>query len=327
MRIPVLMVCLLAVFALPARAGSDDPRAWIARMNAALASRNYDGVFIHQVGDKRETLRIIHCVRDGRMTERLVSTDGSGREFVRDGSEWKAYFPDRKIVVVEQRGRSSGFITALNDLSAEAERFYDIRGAGQRTRLQGISTRLISVAPRDGLRYGYRFWIDEKTGMPVKTQLVTANGVIIEEISFVSISLLTKVDDELLKPDVDTAGFKWLRRDTPGSEGSVKVAFVPHVDLLPQGFHVKASSGASTAPNTGPRARFIISDGIAWVSVFIESAGGAKGAGGDGRRATGATQMGPSAAYTTNVADHSITVVGEVPPVTVKAIAEAVLPE
>ena len=87
-------------------AGNDDPRHWIARMNEALATRNYDGVFVHRVASTRETLRIIHRVKDGRMSERLVSTDGSGREFVRNGAEWVAYFPDRKVAIAEQRNRT-----------------------------------------------------------------------------------------------------------------------------------------------------------------------------------------------------------------------------
>ena len=86
-------------------------------MNEALATRNYDGVFVHRVASTRETLRIIHRVKDGRMSERLVSTDGSGREFMRNGAEWVAYFPDRKVAIAEQRNRPSGFIAALNGLS------------------------------------------------------------------------------------------------------------------------------------------------------------------------------------------------------------------
>ena len=183
-------------------------------MNEALGSRNYDGVFVHQLGGKRETLRIIHRVRNGEMTERVVSTDGSGREFVRRGSEWTAYFPDRKMVVVEQRGHG-GFISGLRILAGtSAESNYDIRDVEQ-VRMQGRPTRVITVTPKDAFRYGYRLWIDEKTAMPVKTQLSSANSEVIEEIAFVSLTLPPVIDDELLKPDVDASGFRWLRRDTP----------------------------------------------------------------------------------------------------------------
>ena len=61
-----------------ARAG-DDPREWLTRMNKALETRNYDGTFFHVSEGRVETMRIVHRVRLGRVTERLQSLDGSGR--------------------------------------------------------------------------------------------------------------------------------------------------------------------------------------------------------------------------------------------------------
>ncbi|MEO8309236.1 MAG: MucB/RseB C-terminal domain-containing protein [Pseudomonadota bacterium] len=328
LRSRLLLVCAAGMALIqPVSAGSDDPRVWIARMNQALATRNYDGVFVTRVGEHRETLRIIHRVKDGRMSERLVSTDGSGREFVRNGPEWVAYYPDRKIAIAEQRNRPSGFIASLNGLSKETDNFYEIRYE-ERQRLQGVNTRVITVRPRDGLRYGYRFWIDEKTGMPYRTQLESAGNEIIEEISFIALSLPETISDDMLKPDVDAAGFKWLRRDAPSQRSDVKVTFVPRTDLLPVGFRVTVANGP-IGSDTGPRTRFIISDGLAWVSVFVETAGppadktDSKSGHEISARHEGAVQMGASAVYSLRQDGHRITAVGEVPPATAKAIAES----
>jgi len=318
--------CLLAVLALPAMAGSLDAKALIDHMNEALARRNYDGVFVQQIGSRRETWRIIHRMREGRMTERLISTDGSGREFVRNGSEAVWYFPDRKVVLVEERGRASGYITALYGVGADTEKYYQLRSSDQPVRVRGFMARLVTVEPRDALRYGYRYWIDEKTSMPVRTQLVAATGEVIAEISFISMSLPDKVDEELLKTDVDTTGFRWLRRDTPGSPNSVRTSFVAREDLLPPGFRVKTFPNMPPPPDRGPRTRFIISDGIAWVSVFIEDASAGQQPG-TLRRAEGLVQMGTTAAYSVATAGHRVTVVGDVPADTVRAIAGAIQPE
>jgi sigma-E factor negative regulatory protein RseB len=326
-RIAGLMAaCLLAALSWPALAGSTDARALIGRMNEALARRNYDGVFVQQIGTRRETWRIIHRMRDGRMTERLISTDGSGREFVRNGAEAVWYFPDRKVVLVEQRGRASGYITALYGVDADTEKFYQLRSSEQPVRVRGFMARLVTVEPRDALRYGYRYWIDEKTSMPVRTQLVSASGEVIAEISFISMALPDVVDEDLLKPDADTTGYRWLRRDKPGAPNSVKMAFVARQDLLPPGFRVKTFRNMPASADPAPRTRFIISDGLAWVSVFIEdgSEGDRPGA---MRRSEGLVQMGTTAAYSLISAGHRITVVGEVPADTVRAIAAAIQPE
>ena len=35
----------------------------------------------------------------------------------------------------------------------------------------GRPARVIAVNPKDQFRFGYRLWLDEKTAMPLKTQL------------------------------------------------------------------------------------------------------------------------------------------------------------
>ena len=317
-------VVALLFAAMPLRAGSEDPRVWIARMNDTLTKRNYDGVFVHQLGGKRETLRIIHRVKNGQMTERLVSTDGSGREFIRRGSEWTAYFPDRRIVVVEQRSRA-GFINGLRGLGDSAEAHYEIRDL-ERARVQGRSTRVITVTPRDSFRYGYRLWVDEKTAMPVRTQLATANNEIIEEISFVTLSFPDTIDDELLKADVDASAYRWLRRDPQDNREEAGVTFAPREDLLPPGFRVSGWHAAHKTTGKGPRSSFVFTDGLAWVSVFIEPADVPPPLSrlGTPRRAEGPAQLGASAAFTARTEGFRITAVGEVPPLTVKAIAESI---
>jgi sigma-E factor negative regulatory protein RseB len=324
-RTSLLVVGLLLAPAV--RAGADDARVWIARMNEALSTRSYDGVFTHVMGNRREVMRIIHRMHNGRMAERLVSTDGSGREFVRNGTEWIAYFPDRRMAVVETRNRSFGFISTLKGLSAESERYYTIRSVGSR-RVLGKAAQIVHVEPRDALRYGYRFWLDEKTAMPLMTQLVTDDGAVLEEIAFISLTLPESISDDLLKADVDTTGYRWLRRDG-GPQAAPQSGFKPRADRLPPGFDVRLPNEAPGSQSAAPRSRFIVSDGIAWVSVFVEVASAKPRVAphGAAARPDGVVQMGSSAAYVAQVQGYRVTVVGEVPARTVRAIAEAVLPE
>ncbi len=72
-----------------------EPKEWLERMNKALTTQNYVGVFTYVHGGRVETLRIIHRVRGRDVSERLLSLDGSGREFIREGDELICYFPDR----------------------------------------------------------------------------------------------------------------------------------------------------------------------------------------------------------------------------------------
>src|ERR1700690_1458122 len=61
---------------------ADQPREWLARADRAVATRNYRGIFVHEHAGESETLRIVHRADGGGVAERLVSMDGSGREFI-----------------------------------------------------------------------------------------------------------------------------------------------------------------------------------------------------------------------------------------------------
>ena len=115
-----LVGALLAADPRAAR-GADDPREWLERMNKALATRNYDGTFFHISGGRVETMRIVHRVRSGRVSERLQSLDGSGREFVRANGELTCYLPDQHTVLVEPRQDRGPFLGSLPQFDSRSE--------------------------------------------------------------------------------------------------------------------------------------------------------------------------------------------------------------
>src|SRR5690242_1913069 len=105
-----LLWALLAL-GVSAVALADEPQVWLERMNTALTTHNYDGVFSHWRGSRVETLRIIHRVREGEIRERLVSLDGSGREFIRNGTEVTCYLPDERMVLIERRPKQNPLLS------------------------------------------------------------------------------------------------------------------------------------------------------------------------------------------------------------------------
>ena len=320
MRVVSLAVALLWAAAASAATPADEARTWIKRMNEALVSRNYDGVLTHRWTGGAEVVRLIHRMQGGHMVERAMATDGSGHEEIRNGEQWVRYLPEKRVALVQTRTRSFGYISTHNGLSAESDKYYIVSNGGPQ-RLLGWPgpTQFIAVEPRDSLRHGYRFWLDPKTAMPVRTQLVTQAGEVIDEMSFISLKLLDSVADELLRPAADVRGYHMMRLDARPE--TVKVAFVPQAALLPAGFRVLNLEPAATdAKASGPQSRFVVSDGIAWVSVFVSPAGKplAEGRG---------QPVGASESYVKQLDRHYITVVGEVPSATARAIAEAVRPE
>jgi sigma-E factor negative regulatory protein RseB len=284
-------------------------------MNRALTTRNYVGVFTHNHGGRVETLRIIHRVRGKDVSERLVSLDGPGREFIREGNELTCYFPDRREVLVEHRAPEGPLLGALPVIGNGNSAVYEIRG-GERVRLSDRKTRLVELHPRDEFRYGYRLWIDEETSMPLKTQLCNQAGQVIEQIVFSSIDLPERIPDSMFKPQMDASAYRWHRAERHVSRNSSPALW--EAMRLPPGFRMANRSAQALPGSREPVAHLVFTDGIASVSVFVEPRKP------DSKPAEGPARVGSSSAFSTVVDGHQVTAVGEVPPTTVELIAKQV---
>jgi sigma-E factor negative regulatory protein RseB len=320
-RARALRTLALALLAAGGTVGADEPRDWLARMNQALTTRNYDGTFFHMRDGRVETLRIVHRVQGTDVMERLVSLDGSRREFIRNGNELTCYIPDQRTVIVERRAGDGPLLGNLPVFDERIGSFYDIKGA-ERTRLMERDARLVEVSPRDAFRYGYRLWIDEKTAMPLKTQLCDGDGKVVEQIIFTSLTLPERIADSEFRPQVAAEGFRWLRGDARAVvDERVTMAGMPALwerIKLPPGFRLMTRASQLLPGSDQPVAHVVFSDGVASVSVFVEERQRRKG---DAASPSGATQLGSSSAFSTSAGETQITAVGEVPAATVRMIA------
>src|ERR1700679_1441422 len=308
--------------------GADDPRVWLQRMNKALATRNYDGTFFHISGGRVETMRIVHRVRSGRVTERLQSLDGSGREFVRANDELTCYLPDQHTVLVEPRQDRGPFLGSLTQFDATLSVFYRIE-ALPAPHIIGRPARVIAVNPKDQFHFGYRLWLDEKTAMPLKTQLCDSRGQIIEQIFFARLEMPESIPDSDLAPTVHTDGMRWVRQGSSADNTSAALAGY-RASQLPPGFHLTVQGAQTMGGATAPASHLVYSDGLATVSVFVEeqisSDSGVAPAPDTQAQAPmqGLARVGSGYAFSTVVQGHQVTAVGEVPAQTVEFIAHSV---
>jgi sigma-E factor negative regulatory protein RseB len=327
--VPCAAVAGALLATLPQRShGAEDPRAWLEKMNSALDTRNYDGTFFHLSDGRVETMRIVHRVRGGRVTERLLSLDGSGREFLRNGSELTCYLPDQHTVLVEPRQDRGPFLGSLPRFGADVDQFYRIE-ALPASHVLGHAARVIMVNPKDKFRFGYRLWLDEKTAMPLKTQLCDSRGRVIEQVLFARLEMPDNIPDSELAPTVHTEGMRWVRQGA-SQDSAPPTLSAYRASELPPGFRLTVSGAQTLGSATVPASHLVYSDGLATVSVFVEEQSEAKTGTEDHVSAPpeppleGLARVGSGFAYSTVVQGHQVTAVGEVPAETVEFIAHSV---
>ncbi len=313
-------VLLLLALALPAHGGDngETARRWLEKMARAAKELNYDATFVYRHGEQLETMRIIHRAgRDGER-ERLVSLNGAAREVLRDASQVTCILPDRRSVVVE-RSHGNGILPSmLRRPSRGFAGHYTLALAGGE-RVAGRETRIISIKPADEFRYGYRLWLDRDTGLLLKSELRDREGTSLEQILFTSLELPEEIPDSLLEPGISGDGFTWHGRESK-TTGQVagKSAPIWQARWLPEGFAL-TSHGAGPMPSGRmPVEHMLFTDGLASFSIYIEPVGP------DRERFTGFSRMGAINAFGAVLDKHQITVVGEVPGITVASVGKSV---
>ena len=219
-------------------------------MNQALATRNYDGTFFHLSEGRVETMRIVHRVKAGLVTERLQSLDGSGREFVRNNDELTCYLPDQHTVLVEPRQVRGPFLGIAPPVWLRRGPVLPDRVASG-SHVLGRAAQVIAVNPKDQYRFGYRLWLDEKTAMPLKTQLCDAHGQVIEQILFARLDMPETISDADLTPAVRTEGMRWVRQGA-SDDSAVPALSAYRASELPPGFRLTVSGAQTLGGATVP---------------------------------------------------------------------------
>lgn len=316
-----LFVSLLGLLALApaATAGDKDPRAMLERMEQAIESLNYEGTFVHIVDGQVDTMYVVHRVEDGVATERLVSLDGAQREIIREQDEVTCIFADKQSVLVEKRQDGGPIRSAIPRYTASLDAHYkfDVK---KPTNKLGRDAAVMVITPQDDHRYGYRLWMDKATGMMLKSQVVDKYGKVLEQLIFVSIELPESIPADRLEPSIETEEFTWYVQDGEGTAPGGDRPASWQAQSLPAGFELHASKTQVMAGEKAPTEHLVYSDGIASVSVFVDSEIN------DPDDAEGPSRIGAANAYTTRVSGHIVTAMGEVPAGTVRMIARSMRP-
>ena len=281
---------------------------WLGRMNDAVRQLNYEGTFVYLHDGQLEAMHLIHVMHpDTGEHERLLSLNGAAREVVRDDHGVACIWPDTGSVFVESRNGELGFPVILPRDLGKLHSHYEYLALGP-DRVAGKNAQQILIHPRDAYRYGYRLWIDEASGLPLKSDLLDETGEAIEQIMFTSLSVFEEINPEHLRhmdvPDI---------AETP-QHNDISGKSRWSTDLMPEGFLMTAH-GMRPEENGHVVEHMVFSDGLASFSVYIEPT--------VGETLNGASRMGSISAFGMRKGEYQITVVGEVPEATVRQVAES----
>jgi sigma-E factor negative regulatory protein RseB len=291
-------------------------RGMLERMSTAMSQMSYQGTFVYVQGDDVETMRITHIADEQGVRERLYALSGEPREILRNSTGVRWVLANDQSVF-EDPGFNLSFFPELpanqRDLAQDS---YSLI-IGSEARVASHQARNLKIVPKDGYRYGYSLWLESHSDLLLKWELVDSKGKTLAKLMFTDISLGSEVDEKELRPTRQLKKFKTVESKLPAGRGRSGITPKWQPATLPPGFQL-INHRYFGERDKGVFEHLIYSDGLAAVSVYIESIGT-----GDSPD-TGASRIGTTHAYSRTAEDMLITVVGDVPAITVKSIANAV---
>ena len=289
---------------------------WLMRMHEASKKQAYIGTYVVSSGGTISSAKIWHVCEGNQQMERVETLTGAPRSIYRHNDRVVTFMPDHKLVRTEKRESLGLFPELLQSTDNHLADFYKVRPEGVE-RVAGVEADVVVLVPRDGLRFGYRVWTEQKKGMVVKLQTLDAEGKVLEQVAFSELQLDAPVKmDKLLQMMGKVDGYRVeqtvLVKTTASAEGWVLKA--PVAGFKPLSCYKRPAAIPAPAGSDEPL-QWIFSDGLASVSIFLEPL--------DRQRhdKESSMSMGATQTMTRQLGGYWLTVMGEVPMNTLKLFA------
>lgn len=329
--VPLALACA-ALFGVPAAlaqaravaspAPPSEVRAWLLRIHDAASRRNFQGTFVVSGGGGVASARISHFHEGPNQYERIESLDGRQRKVFRHNDVVHTLWPASKVAMIEQRGQLSSFPALLQAGDDSLAEWYQVQPEGV-DRVAGHEADVLVVKPRDKHRYGYRLWADRASGLLLRADVIGERGEVLETAAFSEVSIGVRSQPEsVVQAMKKLDGYRIVRPAlTPTrleDEGWSMRPATPGFRLVSCFRRQMEMPGeAAGEPGSAPVVQTIYSDGLTYVSVFIER-----------YRADRHTEpvfvsLGATVTLGQRQGDWWVTVVGDTPPSTLKAFAAA----
>ncbi len=285
----------------------------LLKMANAVHTRNFDASFVVVKGKTMEPYRWVHALQGDTELEHLSLLNGAGLEMVRIDNQVTYFEPQSEPYSLKTDSIAGPIPEVLFKDIDRLSAHYDFV-LGGKGRIAGRAAQLVRIESKDEYKYNYWIWLDMESSLLLKAAYVNHEGEALEQLQLTHISVTEQPAGMLL--EVLNRNFPTpLPNDALINEDSTATNW--KISWLPDGFELLKSDRHKLDLNNELTDYYLFSDGFVEVSVFIQRPL-------PGKRLSGALTSGATTVYVHNGGNFDVSVVGNVPSMTAKAIAESV---
>ncbi|WP_108125962.1 MucB/RseB C-terminal domain-containing protein [Saccharospirillum mangrovi] len=285
---------------------------WLDQMRDAIQNASYQGEYVHRRGDQTSAYAIAHTVRDGEPVERLQQLDGAMIEVIRHGNQVVCYYPAGAEDQIDRPIPAAPFSQVGPMALDRLAQSYQAQAQGE-ARVAGRQARILTLSA-DAWRYSHRLWLDQDTGLLLQSEILSADGEVLEQFRYTRLSVGGPIAESALQPTIaGSTGRQQSRVQMPMPEPNTD-AFVTTLSWMPPMF--KLTMAERTVSADGWLEKRVYSDGLATFSMFVEPAMAAE--------PDSLVRMGATTALMSDINGLTVTVIGEIPRVTAERLRDSV---
>lgn len=289
---------------------------WLDRISRSARELPYTGIFVHQTAEGASTSRITHLVdRQGVELEKLELLDGPLTEIIRRNDELTCYKPDSRTVSIDRRATGRFFPSLITGNAKSIADYYRVK-LGNVERIAGFDCQWVILEPKDAMRYMQKLCAEIGTGLLLRAKLFNDRKQMVEQFMFTQIDVNRSVARQALRSRYEQSQ-GWQKQFAVQSPKDTDTGW--RAANLPAGFKKIMEMTRNLIGRPEPVSHLVYSDGVLSVSVFVESVQTAPNS-----FTSVVAEDGPTSFAMRAVADHQVTVMGEVPVAAVQSIADGV---
>jgi sigma-E factor negative regulatory protein RseB len=315
--IVVLLLVFLPAAGLAAEQGTrpQDAVGWLNLMAQAASQIAFSGTYVHQYGGRMESSRVIHAVDGSGEYEKLISLDGPPREIIRKNDDIVCYLPAAKLMKYDRKRARKFFPALLGSVPELLENYAPKLGPADR--VAGFDCQWVFLESKDKLRFAHRFCAELASGLLLRSMMVSDKMEVLEQFGFTQLVIGSPITPEQIKSDYADKKGTW-QTDNSALQDSAKMDSGWSVKSLPAGFKKVWEMKRKMLGKSEPVVHQVYSDGLASVSVFIESPQNSAAA------LAGPVHQGNYNFFFRSLQNHAITVIGEVPQTALQLIGNSI---
>lgn len=289
-------------------------KPWLERLSASLRDLNFSTSFVVVKNNQAEPYHWLHGVDDENIELEIIARlNGPRRDVLRKGDVVSYIEPEQEVYSITAKSLTSPIPSVFSQDISVLEANYRFISVG-RSRVLGRVAQLIRIVAKDEHRFSYWLWLDQQSGLLLKTAVITRQGQVLEQIQFTHLDMTDDVSDNLMQ--LQATQLPAVIEPTINNEN---IDLFWEINWLPEGFKAIKSNRHRIHQNKKAVEFMLFSDGLVDISVYVNPST-------KKQRPIEYASDGATLVFSQISNNLEVSVVGKIPLATAKKIADSISP-